>query len=50
MTIDSFIMCVLMIIPGALFVLIRLYHIWLKGVLRRVQCHAFKIEDAWILN
>jgi hypothetical protein len=50
MPIESFIMCVLMIIPGGLYVLISLYHIWVKGILRRVKCHAFKIEDVWILN
>lgn len=50
MTLTHELICTLSIIPGALFILIRLYHVWVKGVLRRVKCHAFKIEDAWILN
>ena len=50
MTLTHELMCTLSIIPVALFVLIRLCHIWVKGVLRRVKCHAFKLEDAWILN
>lgn len=50
MTLTHELICTLSIIPVALFVLIRLYHIWVKGVLRRVKCHAFKLEDAWILN